>query len=82
MIDITQQIANIEKIMSLMDKYQIDEVSVDYINIKKTRFVAEKKPITEEEEYIMKQHLSPSSSNPWDDIPQSNIDSFSVTGKI
>ncbi len=55
MIDIGMQIQNIEKIMKLMEQYGIDEVSVDYLNIKKSRFKAPE-PTPEE---LLEQHLKP-----------------------
>ena len=51
MIDISSQIANIEAIMALMEKYGIDEVACDFIIIKESHF---KTPQPTQEELLTK----------------------------
>ena len=56
MIDLASQLASIEKLMSLMEQYNVDEVCCDYVNIKKSRFKqAEPTP-----EQLLEQHTKPS----------------------
>lgn len=44
MIDVKSQLEGIEKLMKLMRKHKIDEVSLDYINIKISNHDKTKKP--------------------------------------
>lgn len=55
MIDIKTELESIEKLMKLMDKYKIDEVSIDYLNLKKSRFNPDE--ITDKQ--IIQEHTKP-----------------------
>lgn len=57
MIDITGQIDNLEKIMQLMEKYKIDEVAVDFINVKRSKNIPFTTNLTPEQ--IIDQHTNP-----------------------
>jgi hypothetical protein len=56
MIDVNNQLANLESIMKLMREYDIDEVSCDFICIKKSIHLKDKTPTSEE---ILAKHTTP-----------------------
>lgn len=49
MIDVSNQIAAIQQLMELMEKYKIDEVSVDFICIKKSKHLGTDQSTTDKE---------------------------------
>lgn len=80
MIDLASNLESIEKLMSLMDQYKIDEVSVDFVCIKKVKHSFPIPKLTEEQ--ILAKHLAPLPQEPWESIPDSALNSFSVSGKL
>jgi len=85
MIDIATQIANVEKLMKLMKKYQIEELSVDFINLKRPlpeHKERVKRPYKKKHVPTLDKHLQPLPNEPWNDIPDSVIDQWSVDRKI
>ena len=59
MIDVKSQLDAIEQLMILVNKYAIDEISVDFICIKKSRF----KPEELTDKQIIDKHTNPSVSD-------------------
>lgn len=49
MIDIASQINSIEKLMKLMDKHKIDEISVDFLCIKRSKHFPPEKQVSDKE---------------------------------
>ena len=47
--DLSGQIETIEKLMKLMEKYDIDEVSIDYLNLKKSKHQLKERVPTDKE---------------------------------
>lgn len=92
MINLDLQIPAIEKLIKLMKKYGLDEISCDFINIKKSQEVKkQRKPYTrkptkeQQEKAILDKHTEPhpiSTDEPWNNIPQSSIDEYIMTGKV
>lgn len=74
MIDIGSNLVAIEKLMELMEKHHIDEISCDYINMKKSKFKGEKAVLTPQE--LLAKHLEPGPSEPWMNIPEGVVDAW------
>lgn len=55
MIDLNSNLAAIEKLFKLMDDYRIDEVSIDFVCIKKSKF----QPQEATAEQIIDKHTNP-----------------------
>lgn len=57
MIDIASQLASIEKLMRLMETYKMDELSVDYIQMKRSRHLPLEKQENSNE--VLDKHTKP-----------------------
>lgn len=75
MIDLNANLHAIEELMKLMEKYKVDELSCDFLNLKRTRHTFEKPPV--DESVLFAKHLQTSSTDPWDDLPQETVDAWS-----
>lgn len=64
----------IEAVFILMEKYFIDELQCEEFTIKKSKFKAEKKELTEQE--LLARHLVPLETEPWNDLPQDQVDAW------
>jgi hypothetical protein len=67
--------------MELMGRYDIDELSFAGITIKKSRhkMVAIVPPA--DDRATMAQHLAPLPNEPWNDIPQEQVDDWAEKGR-
>lgn len=74
MIDLRSQLAAIEELMILMAKHEIDELSCDFLNLKKSRHKPARPQLTEKE--LLDQHLKPLPDEPWNQIPQEEADTW------
>lgn len=87
----------IEQVMKLMQKYQIDEYSSEYFSLKRTNAQPQpkkpRKPYTrkadkvkqeqEQDEEFLDQHtVPPMDEEPWMQIPDSSLDAFTINGKL
>lgn len=79
MIDLKSNIEAIEQLMILMEKYKIDDMSVDFLHMKRTKHQFDK-PLPTDQELLAK-HLS-SNETPWMDISSGSIDEWARTGKV
>jgi hypothetical protein len=89
MIDLTSNIAAIEKIMKLMEKYKIDELSCDFLHLKKSVF---SQPTTKrrkkefaplsDQELLDRQLQADHTDEPWNEVSETQLNDFSIKGKI
>jgi hypothetical protein len=70
----------LEQVMKLMSDNEVDEVACEEFTIKKSRHKEKKKELTDEE--LLKKHLDPLPQEPWLSISESQLDEFSIKGKI
>lgn len=80
MIDLAANLHSIEEIMKLMEKYKIDELSCDFLNLKRTRHTFEKPPADESE--LLAKHLQQGPTEPWNDLPANIVDEWAMKGKF
>lgn len=81
MIDIGLQLQNIERLMRLMKKYKIDELSVDYINLKRNPTQVDK-PIRKRKKPDLSNHVQSIPDEPWNDITDEHLNQWSQNGKV
>ena len=94
MIDLNSNLKAIEKLIKIMKKNGVNELSCDWLNIKinhatslkkKATTIRNKKEVIEEtdEETLDNHTLPPSLPNePWLDIDESVIANYEITGKV
>jgi hypothetical protein len=71
----------LEKVMDLMSRYEVDEVSAVGFHIKKSRH----KPATIlaplDEKVAIDRHMATLPNEPWNAIPQEEVDTWAEKGK-
>ncbi len=79
MIDLSSNLQAIEQLMSLMDKYKIDECSVDWLHLKRSKHTFEKAQLTPQE--LLQKHLQSEPAEPWESLPQDAVDAWAKGAK-
>lgn len=81
MIDLNLQLGAIEKLMKLMAENEVDEISVDFINIKKSRHRMTLAPEVDPKA-LLEAHLATNTSNePWlNEVGQAEADKWAAGG--
>lgn len=92
MIDLKSNLVAIEKIMKLMEKHKIDELSCDFLHLKKSEFsnstpTQKHKPSKHfaelsDEELLDRQLNAVSPDEPWNEVSEKQLNDFSIKGKI
>lgn len=80
MIDLQAQLPAIEKLMELMTKHELDEVSCDFINLKKVRHRGQ--PVAVDPAKLLEPHIAPAHDNePWmNAVTQDEADKWAAGG--
>jgi hypothetical protein len=79
MISLKDNLEAIESLMILMAKYNVNDVSCDFLHLVRTPTPV-KKELTEQE--MLEKHLEPLPEEPWNSIAPDALEQFSRTGKI
>jgi len=74
MIDLKSNLEAIEQIMKLMETNQIEEISVDFLHIKKVRHTLTKMLPTDQE--LLKRHFDAGEQEPWNAIPDNILNEW------
>lgn len=80
MIDLNLHLTAIEALMKLMNEHNIEELSVDFVNIKRGKQPSKVAILTEEQQ--LEQHLEPLPNAPWESISDEQLYQFDRTGKL
>jgi hypothetical protein len=72
----------LEKVCAIMTKHKLDEVQCEEFTIKKSLHIHqhEAKALTDEE--IIDKHTAAPESEPWELIPDSKLQDWSIKGKV
>ena len=72
----------IEKLMDLMGRYEVDELSCDGVTLKKSRHRAPTLvPLRADGEFPdLRKHLEPDTNEPWNDIPPDEVSRWALNG--
>ena len=81
MIDLKTHLAAIEALMAMMQKHDIEELSCDFLRLK--RHISPKlKQDINIDKLLLDKHLAPIDEEPWMSISDDQIDAFAKTGKV
>jgi hypothetical protein len=79
MIDVNLQLPAIEKLMELMARFEIDELSVDFVNIKKSRHRLSVTAGEPDPKLVLEKHISPDvDDQPWLALSQQDADKWAA----
>lgn len=81
MSDTLIDLAGLEKLMGLMRDYEVDEVTWQDFTVKKSRHRPATIVVPAEDNVTLAQHLAPSPNEPWNAVPQGEVDEWAVKGR-
>lgn len=80
MIDLNLSIAAIEKLMQLMEKYGVEDLSADFVHLKRPKAPPPKLQPSDAE--VLAKHMAPLPQEPWESVSPAAVEAWSKTGKV
>jgi hypothetical protein len=81
MVDLKESLATVERLVSLMVEKGIDEISIDYINVKKGSPRPTQALVIDHAAALAKHIAPPLDNDPWNAVSQEDADKWAAGGK-